>query len=77
MLVPVVFQSFYCDSSTTLSDGQQTLLKLSADSWEELNAVTQNRNQNRNVGALHDSKLQNFGYFVVLLQFAEYILLRF
>ena len=39
VLVPVVFQSFYCNSSTTLSDGQQTLLKLSADSWEELNAV--------------------------------------
>ena len=39
MLVPVVFQSFYCNSSTILLDGQQTLLKLSADSWEELNAV--------------------------------------
>ena len=31
--------------------------------------------QNRNVGALHDSKLQNFDYFVVLLQLVEYILL--
>ena len=30
-----------------------------------------------NAGALHDSKLQNFYYLVVLLQFADYILLCF
>ena len=33
--------------------------------------------QNGSVGALHDSKLQNFYYLVVLLQFADYILLCF
>ena len=33
--------------------------------------------QNGNIGALHDTKLQYFECFVVFLQFAECILLRY
>ena len=51
---------------TPLQDRQRSLLKPLTDIWEKCF-----------IGALHDSKLLIVNCFVVLLQFTEYILLRF
>ena len=61
---------------TPLQDGQRSLLKPLTDIWEKC-FMQWKISQNGNVGALHDSKLLIVNCFVVLLQFTEYMLLRF
>ena len=61
---------------TPLQDAQRSVLKQETGIWEK--CFTQGKiSHNGNIGAQHDSKLLNFYYLVVLLQFPEYILLRF
>ena len=70
-LVPAVFQSFYTLYKT------DTSLKRTTDPCETVNGHLRSRlyavniPQNRNVSALHDSKLQTFNISVVFLQFIE------
>jgi len=68
VLVPAVFQSFYCNyiRRTLLQNGQQTFLKPSMDNWEVFYVVKST--SKRNFSALHDSKLDiRSRYFVVVL----------
>ena len=71
VLVPAVFQSFYCNFTLYKTDISP---RRTTDTSETFNGqfMLWKILQNENIGALNESKVQNVWYFVVLLQFLQF-----